>query len=381
MKDGQTGIVSLFLIAALESGLCHQRHTMNQSTIFRTVLMGIAILLVMGAISTPFTLITTADTTEKNVTQTITDLAGRDVIVPDPVTRITCLHPIPTYMAWRLAPEKLVSIDMVSKTRTYLLPESEREKFLSLPMTGVYFKGLNNEQVISLKPDVVVSMTKDPNIEKEQETFAIPVVAVKKDTIESYEPSFRLMGKLLGNEKEGDELADYWNDVIKRVTDTSSKIPEDQRLKVYYTALENAHTTVGSATIMSSMVKDAGGISYADAISLAGDPTNEHVTVPVEDVLKWNPDVIIAQNTNVSSEVMTDPIWKDTSAVKNNRVYCVPKYEFPDGVTSIIGLMWIAEKLYPDQFQFDFRNEVREYFKKFYKVSDLTDTQIDQENS
>lgn len=353
---------------------------MNHGTRIRKYLMGIAILLVIAILSIPCTCAASTDNSGHSGTQIVTDLAGRDVTVPNPITRITCLHPIPTYMAWRLAPDKLVSIDMVSKTRTYLLPKSDRDTFSNLPMTGVYFKGLNNEQVILLKPDVVVSMTKDPNIEKEQNTFNIPVVTVKKDTIEDYEQSFRFMGKLLGNEKEGNELGDYWHDVITRVKDASSKVPDEKKLKVYYTGTDNAHTTVGSATIMSSIVRDSGGIPYADAINLSGDPTDEHKTVPVEDVLKWNPDVIVAQNTNISTEVMTDPVWKETSAIKNNRVYCVPKYEFPDGVTSIIGLIWMAETLYPDQIQFDLPAEARDYFQKFYKVSDLTDEQIAMKN-
>src|SRR6478672_9422327 len=34
----------------------------------------------------------------------VTDLAGRKVEVPQPVSRILALHPIPSYIVWRLAP-------------------------------------------------------------------------------------------------------------------------------------------------------------------------------------------------------------------------------------------------------------------------------------
>lgn len=345
----------------------------------RTAYFGIVIILIIAMLSIPCTFAASTGTTGQAGTHNITDLAGRDVTVPDHITRITCLHPIPTYMAWRLAPDKLVSIDMVSKTRAYLLPKSDQAAFTSLQMTGVYFKGLNNEQVISLKPDVVVSMTKDPNVEKEQDTFNIPVITVKKDMIEDYEPSFRLMGKLLGNDAEGNELGDYWSDVITRVKDASSKIPKDQQVKVFYTGA-TSKTAPGAATIMSSIVRNAGGIPYADAISLGGDQTNEGITVSVEDIIKWNPDVIIGQNSNVTQEILTDAVWKDTSARKNNRVYCAPKYEFPDGITSIVGLMWVAETLYPDQMPFDIPQESRDFFQKFYMVSDLTDEQIAMKN-
>jgi iron complex transport system substrate-binding protein len=318
------------------------------------------------------------DNTQGSV-QSVTDLADRTISIPDPVTRITCLHPIPTYMAWRLAPDKLVSIDMVSKSRVYLLPHSEQEAFKSLPETGVFFKGLNVEQVIGLKPDVVVSMTKDPNLEKIQESLHIPVVAVKKDTIEDYEPSFRFMGTILGNEKEGNELADYWHDTITRVKEASAKIHDDQKVKVFYTGA-TVESVPGSATIMSSIVRDAGGIPYADAVTLEGDKTNEAIAISPEDILKWNPDVIIAQNEKVYEEITTSSVWKDTEALKTGRVYCVPKYEFPDGITSIIGLIWVAETLYPDQMEFDVSAEARTFFEKFYHVTDLTDEQIAMKN-
>ncbi|PWR71304.1 ABC transporter substrate-binding protein [Methanospirillum lacunae] len=339
----------------------------------------IAVLLILGLLSIPSAFAASTSSGQTG-TQIVTDLAGRDVTIPNPITNISCLHPIPTYMAWRLAPEKLASIDMVSKSRTYLMSKEGQKLFGSLPVTGVYFKGLNNEQVISLKPDVIVSMTKDPNVDKEQDTFNIPVVTVKKDTIEDYEPSFRFMGKVVGNEKEGNELADYWKDTINRVKDASSKIPDDKKLRVFYTGA-TSKTVPGSATIMSSIVRDAGGIPYADAVTLSGDKTNEGIEVSVEDIIKWNPDVIIAQNTNVTNDIMNDPVWKDTTAMKNDRVYCVPKYEFPDGITSIIGLMWVTETLYPDQMPFDIPKETRNFFQKFYKVSDLTDDQIAMKNS
>ncbi|WP_181391654.1 ABC transporter substrate-binding protein [Methanospirillum lacunae] len=309
----------------------------------------------------------------------ITDLSNREISLPGPVSRITSLNPTPTYMAWRLAPDKMTSIDMVSKALTYMLSPEDQKKVLALPVTGVYFKGLNNEQIISLKPDVVVTLTKDPNIDKEQDTFNIPVAAVDKDTLDSFADSYRFMGKLLGNEKEGDELGDYWDDLIKKVTSQVSTIPESKKLKVYY-AGGSPDSTTGSKTIISSVIRDAGGIVYPDAVTLTADPSDETIKVPVEDVLKWNPDVIITHSSNLSSQIKTDSAWKDTSAVKNNRVYSIPKYAIPDGITAAIGLVWAADTLYPEQTQLDYKKEIRDFYQNFLQVSDLTDEQISQEN-
>jgi iron complex transport system substrate-binding protein len=237
---------------------------------------------------------------------------------------------------------------------------------------------MNQEQMLALDPDVIVSMTKDPNLDQEQSDYAAPVVAISKDNLTDYEQSFRLMGKVLGNEEEADELADYWNDSITKVTDITSTIPEDQRVKVYYASHDGPLSTVGSLTVMSSIIDLAGGVDLYDTNTTltSTQKVDEHLVVNIEQVLLWNPDVIITKTETEKNTILNDTQWQSINAVKNGRVYAAPRWESLDGIQSIMGLMWTAEKLYPDKVKFDFNNETRAFYSEFYNYDNITDEQI-----
>ncbi|MDO9576047.1 MAG: ABC transporter substrate-binding protein [bacterium] len=315
---------------------------------------------------------------EQATTRWITDMAGRTVEIPMEVNRVICLHPIPTYMAWRLAPNKLVSVDSVFKkhlvANNFLFPDSEKKRLDNLPVTEVFFKPIDREQILALEPDVIVSMTKDPNVNKTQGHLGIPVVTVSKNTLNDYEASFRLMGKLLGNEKEGNELADYWHSVIERVTDETSQIPENERVKVYYASHDGPLSTVGPATVMASIIGLAGGINVSD--NIYGPVTSEKVAVSMEQVLVWNPDVITTGYADVRDEILSSSEWKEINAVKNHRVYAQLQYEKLDGICSIMGLVWTAKTLYPEKTNFNLLDEVKAFYSKFYLYNAMTDEQV-----
>jgi len=67
-------------------------------------------------------------------------------------------------------------------------------------------------------------------------------------------------------------------------------------------------------------------------------------------------------------------------AVKNNMVYGAPGAPFswidrPPGPNRIIGMRWLAKKIYPDHFDYDIDEEVREFFRLFYHM-ELTDEKL-----
>lgn len=321
-----------------------------------------------------------SETSDSDDTTELTDMAQRTVTIPTPenIEKISCLHPIPTYMTWRLTPEKLSSVDMVFNANPRLVPEDANDTLNGLPVTGVFFKGMNQEQMLALDPDVIVSMTKDPSLDQEQSDYAAPVVAISKDNLTDYEQSFRLMGKLLGDEEEADELADYWNDSITKVTNITSTIPEEQRVKVYYASHDGPLSTVGPLTVMSSIIDLAGGVDLYDTNTTltSSQKVDEHLVVNIEQVLLWNPDVIITKTETEKNTILNDTQWQSINAVKNGRVYAAPRWESLDGIQSVMGLMWTAEKLYPDKVKFDFNNETREFYSEFYLYDNITDEQI-----
>lgn len=319
---------------------------------------------------------TSNDIKSETSTRTLTDMGNRTVTVPTEVNRISVIHPIPCQMVWRLAPNKLVSINNQFAQRIEFMSDEEQKRLLALPVNGG-FDDLNNEDLLAVNPDVVVSLTKDTKVEDRQRAVNIPYYVVSKDTLSDIANSWRSIGKLAGNKKEGNEIGDYWDETVKKVTDETSKIADSKKLKVYY-AQSSVVSTVGSKTIMSSIIKTAGGISFMDSNPALdkNNETSEGIKLSMEQIYEWNPDVIITQTKAGCDEIMNSSAWKDINAVKNKRVYPSTKYAMLDRTQSLMGLLWTTEKLYPGTLEIDLNSEIRKFYSKVYLDDNVTDEQL-----
>ncbi len=99
----------------------------------------------------------------------------------------------------------------------------------------------------------------------------------------------------------------------------------------------------------------------------------------MEQILLWNPDVIIFAPESIYGTVGADKTWQDVTAIANGDYYEVPfgPYNwmgFPPSVQRYLGMMWMAQLLYPEVAQYDLYSEVARYYELFYHC-DLTEAQ------
>ena len=314
----------------------------------------------------------------------ITDFDQRSVTVPATVNRVLGLHPVSTYAVWRLAPDKLTSVDWVFQwmylqaTSTKYLSDADIAKLNKLPVTGTFFAKMNTEQVISLKPDVIVTLDSDINVDKLQQQAKIPVVAVAKEPLSAYEDTFRMVGKIVGNEADADKLAAFWDKTLKTAQAATAQAPDNKKLRVFYTGkLGDVLTTAGKDTVMGSVIDTAGGINLGDQLSDTG---NESATVSIEQILAWNPDLIIVATEGGKQQIMSDPRYKNLTAVKDGKVYVPPQYGDLDSVQSIMGLVWAQGLLLHGNdaaSQAYLAQEMKAYYPLFFNRT-ITDQQIKQ---
>ncbi len=102
----------------------------------------------------------------------------------------------------------------------------------------------------------------------------------------------------------------------------------------------------------------------------------------IEQVVAWNPEIIIASNKEFAAQVHSDPAWAAIAAVKSGRVYLSPKLPFgwvdyPPAVNRLIGLWWLAKIFYPDRFPEDIKTLARNFYTMFYHVTP-TAAQLDR---
>jgi iron complex transport system substrate-binding protein len=298
-------------------------------------------------------------------------------------------------VVYGVAPDKLEAwpsaMAQANNTKEYF-----PEKYESLPLVpgwkGGNGEGGNYETFISKKPDVVIvsyyPKTSDDTAalslvtDRQQKLDPIPVVALSDTMNLTNSPALiQFMGDLLGEQDQARDMIAFYNRVVDMVTTKVATIPEDKRVKVYYCLDKDGLSTSGR--LYSDLIELCGGINVATYgnLSESGVAAGSTPKVSVEQILSWDPEVILAEDQDFCSKVLTDPAWKDITAVKNGRVYHVPKTGFswfccPPGINRIIGIPWTAKTLYPDLFKdMDLEGLIKEFHTLFYHKS-LTDDQV-----
>jgi iron complex transport system substrate-binding protein len=282
--------------------------------------------------------------TAKAQSVTITDMLSRQVRIPKDIRRVLALHPIPTTLLELLAPRQIVSVDAVFALS--LNPDDARfsptqmSSLKSLPVTGVYFKGLDPEQLVRLRPDVVITMTGDTNIDREQTRTGIPFFAVSKVPTQSYERTIRLIGQIVGRGERADQMAAFWTRQVASVKAKTATVATGRRPTTMYTGKNGDIFGIpGKDTVFGSTIDAAGGSYIGKALS-TGHAGTENNPVSVEQIVRWDPDVIIVASTRAKDAITGDPRWRTIKAIRDGRVYVPPRYAGLDGLQAVLGMVW-----------------------------------------
>jgi iron complex transport system substrate-binding protein len=310
---------------------------------------------------------------------TVDDAAGRKVPIPAKVVRVFPAGPPAAILLYTLAPETLLGWPRANRPEecVYMLPDvctrSEVGRITGRGNTA------NLEVVLSLKPDLIV------DVGSIRETFASLATRVQEQTgipyalldgrFEAIAATYRKLGALTHREAEADALARYADHTMTTVKSRIEKVPPDRRQRVYYArGPRGLETGLGGSINVET-------IEYLGARNVAAERRGGMATVSVEQVLLWNPDVIVTIDRDFAANVRTDPVWAPIKAVQTGRVHLSPKMpfgwvDFPPSVNRLIGLWWLAKVLYPEQFPEDLRPLTRDFYTRFYHKTP-TDDQIE----
>ena len=99
-------------------------------------------------------------------------------------------------------------------------------------------------------------------------------------------------------------------------------IPESRRPRVYYArGPRGLETGLGGSINVET-------IEFLGATNVAGETQGRAGDVSLEQVLLWNPDVIITIDQDFAASVRSDPVWAPVKAVRDGRVHLSPKLPF-----------------------------------------------------
>ena len=302
---------------------------------------------------------------------TVTDDAGRTVTIPGKVHRVFPAGPPAAILLYTLAPQLLLGWPRANRPEecAYMLPNiCARPEVGRLTGRG---NTANLESVLALKPDLILDMgsTRETFVslaERVQRQTGIPY-ALLDGRFLSLSTSYEKLGRLVGREIDGADFADYCNMTLGAITNRIAFVPREKRPRVYY------------ARGPRGLVTGLGGSINVETIELmatnvAGGTQGGLATVSIEQVLLWNPEVIVTIDQEFAASVRSDPAWASVAAVKANRVHLSPKMpfgwvDFPPSVNRLIGLWWLGKILYPELFKEDLKELTRDFYAKFYHVT------------
>jgi iron complex transport system substrate-binding protein len=301
---------------------------------------------------------------------TISDGAGRSVPVPTRVERVFPAGPPAAIFLYTLAPELLIGWPRANRPqeREFLLPDvGGRPEVGRISGRG---NTANLEVVLALKPDLIldvgsVNPTYISLADRVQQQTGIPY-ALLDGRFDGVPLGYRTLGDLIGRREQGQALARNAEDTIKAITQRIGGVPPERRPRVYY-----ARGPRGLETGL-------GGSINVETIELlaqnvAGGTRGGLANVSIEQVLLWDPDVIVTIDQDFAATILSDPTWASVAAVRARRVHLSPKLpfgwvDFPPTVNRLIGLWWLGKVLYPDLFLEDLRELTREYAAQIDRV-------------
>ncbi|HEY6604162.1 MAG TPA: iron ABC transporter substrate-binding protein [Xanthobacteraceae bacterium] len=309
----------------------------------------------------------------------MSDSAGRTVPVPARVERVFPAGPPAAIFLYTLAPDLLIGWPRANRReeREFLLPEvGGRPEVGRITGRG---NTANLEVVLALKPDLILDVgSLNPTYvslaDRVQQQTGIPY-ALLDGRFDAIPLEYRTLGELIGRPEQGESFARLSADIINTIARRVNSIPPERRPRVYY-----ARGPRGLETGLSGSI-NVETIEFV-AQNVAGGSRGGLAIVSIEQVLLWNPDVIITIDRDFAANVWNDPAWAPVAAVRARRVHLSPKLpfgwiDFPPTVNRLIGLWWLAKILYPALFPEDLRALTRDFYNRFYHVTP-SDAQIER---
>lgn len=236
----------------------------------------------------------------------------------------------------------------------------------------------NIETLLALRPDVVFHWADQPqDVIASIERVGLPVFAMRYQTQEELENLLAALGRLAGKEKKAAQLVATHRRVRTWLEAANAALPAARRPKVlYFQRVETGLRPAGADLYNDFYIRLAGGSNVARSL------TRGSADVTFEQVLVWDPDLILLGNFDgtVPAALYADPKWRALKAVRDKRVYKVPLGGYrwdPPSHESPLMWLWLYGLLHPEGADMDLRREVRELFRFLYRYS-LADAELDR---
>lgn len=312
----------------------------------------------------------------------IIDMGGKKVQIPDTITKVFGTSPPSTYMIYTIDSSLIVGLNFNHARGNNESSNMLDARFMALPIVGGLQGGgnsMNRETLLSLHPDVVFLWNNDASSQLAQylfESSKIPSINVELESVESLPKAYLFFGDVLERMPRAKVLSAYASEALER-TKSVVKANATKRPVVYYAEGADGLATECDQSFHYEAIKFSGGINPHLCSTKSGLGLEK---VSLEQVILYNPDIIIAQEKEFVEKVKSDSRWRSIKAVRDGKVFLVPKVPFnwidrPPSFMRLLGIQWLTHVLYDTPNEEQFKAEMKAFYKLFLNI-DLEDTPL-----
>ena len=281
----------------------------------------------------------------------ITDSLGRRIEVQLPLQKVVVANAYNTELINAVgAIEAVIGVDY----NIYRDQEGYKNRFNKEQVIGSNQRELNYEKIIELAPEALILTSNGSweEAEKKLGAFGIKVITVDAYYTSDFFKNVKLIGQLFGKEERAAELTSYFKGKLEYIQKQLADVPKKT---LYFEYRREGNTTI-PGNYFYHMVE------YAGADNIFADAKN--VSVESESIVLRNPAYIVkVSDSNVGSSyvpptkedfaqrrhaIESRPGWDTIDAVKNDHILLLSHFVH-GGASKMVGTMYIAKFLYPEQ--------------------------------
>jgi len=234
----------------------------------------------------------------------------------------------------------------------------------------------NAESLILLDPKMIFIKTGTDHNYSELRKSGVEIIIFDFEKLEDIFKGVRSMGEKLKMEKRAERFIEYFKAAIDDAHNNfvKSGVEAGSIPRVYF-ANSNIYHSYGSGMYQNFLIETAGGKSVTSNAS------GSKIQVSIEELIKYDPEIIITASycSDTPEMIMKNSKLKDLSAVKNKKIFVMPRYlsswdmPVPE---SIVGILWLSLKINP-KVNIDLNSKIKDFYLLFYNLK-LDDSVINK---
>lgn len=228
------------------------------------------------------------------------DVATRSGLPP---RRIVSLNPTTTELIFALG----AGGRLVGRSRWDVFPTAA----IDVPDVGDALRP-NVERILATEPDLVILYESPENTGAVErlKSAGVPALVLRIDLLTELRRAFDTLGVVLGDTVQARVVRDSVFATLDRVRAATAGL---ERPSVFWHVWHSPIITIGARSYLTELIDIAGGRN------VYGDLAAPSAPVSLEDVVRRNPDFVLAGPTS-AQRIRQEPRWRAVRAVRDNHV-------------------------------------------------------------